>query len=98
MADRIESGTTIGGAVKQVILPWKSSIEVVNRGTVEMWVRFDGVDPVAAGNECFFVAPQGFISVSNPKPAPNSILGTTSNCDVRMLTTANCNYTVSAGV
>lgn len=98
MADRIESGTTVGGVVKQVILPWKSSIEVVNRGTIDMWVRFDGVNPTDAGNECFYVAPQGFIAVSNPKPAPNPALGTTSNCDVRMFTSSSCNYTVSAGV
>lgn len=98
MADRIESGTTIGGAVTQVIFSWKSSIEVVNRGTVDMWVRFDGVDPTEAGDECFFVAPQGFLSVNNPKPAPNPVQGTTSNCDIRMFTVSNANYTVSAGV
>lgn len=98
MANRIHSGTTTGGSVTQVVFAtWYSGVEVVNRGTSDMWVRVDGTNPTIAGDECFYVAPRSYITVSNSKIPPNA-QGGTSNTDVRMITAADCDYTVSAGV
>lgn len=98
MAQKIQSGTTTGGAVTTVTLLYRSSIEIINRGAVDMWVRADGVDPTIAGDECFYVAPQSFISVTNPNSPPSPPTGITSNSEIRMLTASNCAYTVSVGV
>lgn len=95
MASRIQSGTVVANTVTTVTLAYRSSIEIVNRGTVDMWARVDGVDPTIAGDECIFVAPQGFVDVANPKPVPTA--GVTSNSEIRMIAGTNCNYTVSAG-
>lgn len=97
MASRIQSGTVVANLVTTVTLAYKTSIEIVNRGSVDMWARVDGVDPTIAGDECLFVAPQGFVSVANPKTPPNVVAGTTSNSEIRMIAGTNCNYTVSAG-
>lgn len=97
MASRIQSGTVVANIVTTVTLAYRSSIEIVNRGTVDMWARVDGVDPTIAGDECIFVAPQGFVSVPNPKLPPDPVLGVTSNSEIRMIAASNCNYTVGAG-
>lgn len=97
MASRIQSGTVVANIVTTVTLTYRTSIEIVNRGTVDMWARVDGVDPTIAGDECIFVAPQGFVSVSNPKLPPDAVHGVTSNSEIRMIAGTNCNYTVSAG-
>jgi hypothetical protein len=97
MASRIQSGTVVANTVTTVTLNYRTSIEIVNRGTVDMWARVDGVDPTIAGDECLFVAPQGFVSVANPKSPPNPVAGTTSNCEIRLIAGTNCNYTVGAG-
>jgi len=97
MAFRIQSGTVVANTVTTVTLSYKSSIEIVNRGTVDMWTRVDGVNPTIAGDECLFVAPQGFITVANPKTPPDVVAGTTSNSEIRMIAGTNCNYTVSVG-
>lgn len=99
MAIHITSGTTVGGAVTTVTFTdWYHNIEVINRSSGDMWARVDGVDPTVAGDECFFVAPLGFIDVVNPKPAPQPGSGITSNTVVKMISAANANYTVQAGV
>lgn len=99
MANHIHSGATVGGAVTTVVFAnWYRGIELVNRGSTDMWARFDGVDPTIAGDECFFVPAASFITVSNPKPVPNVAEGVTSNTETRILTAANSTYTVSAGV
>lgn len=98
MASQIVSGTTTGGAVSQIVFTtWRSSIEVVNRGTVDMWARFDGVNPTVAGDECFYIPPRSFINVGNPKLPPD-VEGRSTNCDIRLLTATACAYTVSAGL
>lgn len=99
MAIHITSGTTVGGTVSTVTFTnWYHNIEVSNRSTGDMWVRFDGVDPTIAGDECFFVAAQGYVQSVNPKNPPEPALGTTSNTEIRIITAANANFTVSAGV
>lgn len=97
MASRIKSGTVVANTVEIVVLDYRSSIEIINRGTVDMWARVDGVSPTIAGDECIFVAPQGFVSVPNPKKQPDVTLGITSNSEIRMIAGTNCNYTVGAG-
>lgn len=99
MATHITSGTTVGNAVTTVTFAnWYHNIEVINRSTGDMWVRFDGVDPTIAGDECFFVAASGFLTEVNPKLPPEPAIGQTSNTVVKIITAANANYTVEAGV
>jgi hypothetical protein len=99
MATHITSGTTVGGAVTTVTFAnWYHNVEVSNRSSGDMWVRFDGVDPTIAGDECFFIAPLTSLDTVNPKLPPEPALGTTSNTVVKMITAANANFTVQAGV
>jgi hypothetical protein len=97
MAIHIQSGVTVANVVTTVTFAtWYRAIEVVNRSSGDMWVRFDGVDPTIAGDECFFVAAQSFIQVSNPKLPPEP--GTSTNSEIRILTAATATYTISVGV
>ncbi len=99
MAQRVTSGVTVANTVRQVTFAtWYNDIEIVNRGAVPLWVRVDGVNPIVAGDECHFVPVQGIIVLSNGKPQPDVIAGKTSNCDIRMISTETCEYTVSVGV
>lgn len=99
MAIHITSGTTVGGAVTTVTFAnWYHNIEIINRSSGDMWARVDGVDPTVAGDECFFVAPLGFLDTINPKNPPEPALGTSSNTVIKMITAANANFTVQAGV
>jgi len=56
------------------------------------------VDPTIAGDECFFVAPLGFVGVSNSKLPPEPATGTTSNTVVKIISAANATFTIQAGV
>lgn len=98
MANHILSGSTVGGTVSTITLPWYTSIEIVNRSSGDMWARVDNVDPTIAGDDCHFVAPQGFIQVRNPLVPPNPAEGVTSSSIIKLITAATANYTVSAGV
>jgi hypothetical protein len=99
MAQHIHSGATVGGVVTQVIFnTWYRSIEISNRSSGDMWVRLDGVDPTIAGDDCIFVAGLGFTSEDNPKVPPSPALGTTSNCEIRIITAATANFTIAVGV
>lgn len=97
MARQIQSGTVVANTVTTVTFAtWFSGIEIINRGTVDMWARVDGVDPTIAGDDCIFVAPQGFVQVANHKVPPSSTVS--SNTEIRMIAGTNCNYTVSGGI
>jgi len=99
MAIHITSGTTVSNVVTTVTFTsWYRPIEVVNRGSADMWARFDGVDPTIGGDECFFVPAQSFIAVNNPKLPPEIATGITSNTEVRLLTATACTFTIQAGV
>lgn len=99
MATHISSGTTVATVVSTITFTnWYHNIEVVNRSTGDMWFRADGVDPTIAGDDCFFVAAQSSLDVLNPKLPPEPAIAQTSNTQVRIITAANANYTVSAGV
>jgi hypothetical protein len=99
MAIHITSGTTVGAAVTTVTFAnWYHNIEVINRSSGDMWVRFDGVDPTIAGDECFFVPAQSFLDAINPKLPPEPAIATTSNTVVKIITAANAAFTVQAGV
>lgn len=98
MAQKVTSGLTTANVVKQVTFAtWYNSIEIINRGSTTLWVRADGVDPTVAGDECHFLPSQGIIYLPNGTPRPDVIAGVTSNCDIRMISTAACEYTVSVG-
>lgn len=99
MAQKIQSGTVVANTVTTVTFTtWHQTIEIINRGSVDMWARVDNIDPIIAGDECIFVPPQGFVDVSNPLNAPSPVSGTTSSAIVKMIAGTNCNYTVSVGV
>lgn len=99
MAVHITSGTTTAAAVTTVTFAnWYHNIEIINRSTGDMWARVDGVDPTVAGDECYFVAPLGFVDVVNAKAPPEPASGQTSNTVVKMISAANAAFTVQAGV
>lgn len=99
MAIHITSGTTVGGVVTVVTFTnWYHNIEVINRSSGDMWARVDGVDPTVAGDECYFVAPLGFVGVINAKRPPEPALGFTSNTVVKIISAANATFTIQAGV
>ncbi len=99
MALRVTSGSLTANVVGQeVFATWYNDIEIINRGAVPIWVRVDGVNPTVAGDESHFLPVQGIIVLQNGKPQPDVIAGVTSNCDIRMLATEPCDYTVSVGV
>jgi hypothetical protein len=99
MAERIASGSLAANTVTQVVFnTWRSSLEIVNRSDEDMWARVDGTNPVVAANECIFVPAQSYVIVSNPKLPPGAVSGNSSNCDIRMISAAVCDYTVSAGL
>lgn len=99
MANRVKSGTLVANVATQVVFsPWYGSIEIVNRGAVPMWVRLDKVNPTIAGDESSFVPVQGIITLNNPQPAPNPATNFVSNCDIRMIASETCDYTVSVGI
>jgi len=99
MATHITSGTTVAATVTTVTFAsWYHNVEVINRSSGDMWARIDGIDPTIGGDECFFVAPLGFIDVINPKLPPEPALGTTSNTVVKIISAANATYTIQAGV
>lgn len=96
-AVHISSGTTTANTVKTVTFPLRyDGIQVINRSTGDLWARFDGVDPTIAGDDCFYVAPQSYLDVTNPKP-PQDSSGTITT-EIRMISAATADYTVSAGV
>ena len=91
--------TSVGGAVTTVTFAtWYHNIEIINRSSGDMWARVDEVDPTIAGDECFFVAPLGFVGVSNSKLPPEPATGTTSNTVVKIISAANATFTIQAGV
>jgi hypothetical protein len=99
MATHITSGTVVANTVSTVTFSaWFENIEIVNRSTNDMWARVDGVDPTIAGDECFYIAPQGFITVINPQHTPEPAAGITSNTVVKMIAGTNSNFTVQAGL
>lgn len=99
MAIHATSGTTVGGSVTTVTFSnWYHSITVINRGSEEMWARFDNVNPTLAGDECFLIPAQSSLGAINPQRPPEPAIGFTSNTIVKLFTTGNVNYSVQAGV
>ena len=99
MAQRVTSGVTASNVVEQVTFAtWYNEIEIVNRVAVPLWVRVDGVNPNVAGDECDYLPVQGIIVLAIVKQQPDVIAGVLSNCDIRMISTETCEYTVSVGV
>lgn len=99
MALHITSGTTVGGAVTTVTFTnWYRNITVINRGSEEMWARFDSVNPTLAGDECFLIPAMSSLGAVNPQVPPQPASGTTSNTVIKLITNGAVNYSVQAGV
>lgn len=99
MAVHTTSGTTVGGTVSTITFSnWYHNISVINRGSEEMWVRLDNVDPVFAADECFIVPAMSSLGAVNPQRPPEPAIGFTSNTVVKIITSGSVNYSVQAGV
>ncbi len=96
MAVHTQSGTTTANVVTTVIFTsWHPTLEVVNRGTTDMWFRTDKVDPTIGGDDCHFVSQQSWQdSVKNGQAATQPGSGITSTTEIRLLSTANCPFTI----
>lgn len=98
-ATHITSGTTTGGVASTITFAtWYRSITIMNRSTNDMWARVDGVAPTIAGDDCFFVPGNSFLSVDNPQRAPEPAIGATTNTVVEIITATASNYTIQVGV
>lgn len=99
MATHITSGTTTANTVTTVTFSnWYRSIEVDNRGSVDMWVRYDGIAPTIAGDDCVFVPANGFVQDDNPLLPPEPSINRTSNTQIQIITASACPYTIQVGV
>jgi hypothetical protein len=95
----IISGTTTANVVTDIVFPtWYQGIEIVNRGSSDMWARADGVDPTIAGANCIYIPSQSYVDFSNPKVVTAPADGVTSNTEIRLITGSACAYTVSGGL
>lgn len=99
MAIHITSGALTANTVSTVTFAlWYRGIQVINRSANDIWARFDGVDPTVAGDECFFVPANSYISVNNPVKPPEPALGLTAVTTVKLISASASNFTIEAGV
>lgn len=96
MAVRIQSGTITANTVTTVIFPlWNATVEVVNRGSSDIWFRTDKIDPTIGGDECHFVAPLSWMdSVKNLQLPTQVGSGVVSTTEIRLISSANCDFTI----
>lgn len=86
---RSKHGTLVAATVTTVTLDKDyDSVEVLNRGTVDLWLRVDGVDPVVAADDTYVCVGGGFVIL----PVP-----TAGSTDVKLISTGTPAYSV-AGV
>jgi hypothetical protein len=96
MAVHTQSGTTTANVVTTVIFAsWNPTVEVVNRGSTDLWFRIDKVDPTISGDDCHFVAPMSWQdAVKNGQPPSQPGSGIVSTTEIRLLSTVNCPFTI----
>lgn len=88
MALEITSGTTVANTVSHIVFaPYYQRIEIVNRGTTELWFRVDGVDPTVSGDECDVVPGDSY--------KDNILNLNAAGTDIRLISTGVVDYTVS---
>lgn len=88
---RAASGSTAANIVTTVqITNHGGTVEVTNRsGTGELWVRFDGVDPVIEGDDSYCVLTSKVFTLDR--------VLVTAAAEVRLLSAAVAKYTVAGG-
>lgn len=100
MAARVAHQTTAANAVSVVTLTsaW-NTVEVVNRGTTELFVRTDGTAPTVGGDDCDVVPGSSAISLPvlvNAANDPGSRQpGRTTTTVVQVTSSAAVAFTVS---
>jgi len=96
MAVHTQSGTITASTVTTVIFTsWHSTVEVINRGSTDLWFRTDKVDPVIGADDCHFVAPMSWQdAVKNLQPATQPGSGVVSTTEIRLISSANCPFTI----
>jgi len=67
----VKNGITIPGSVSTVSFDnWFQYVEIINRGTSEIWVRADGEDPVAEGDNSIVIPGNSWLQVRNRSARP----------------------------
>lgn len=96
MAVHTQSGSTVANTVTTVIFNnWNSTVEVINRGTADMWFRTDKIDPTIAGDDCHFVAPNSWVdAIKNDQVPSEPATGLTSTTEVRLISSAIVPFTI----
>lgn len=74
MSDFSQSVTTVGNVVSTITFStWCSSIEIVNLGGDNLWVRTDGVNPTVGGNNSIVIPASSWkVGISNDKLGGNN--------------------------
>lgn len=99
MAQNITSGTTTANTVATVTFArWLSSIEVVNSGAADLWIRVDGTDPGIGADECQFVPARSWVVIRNLTPIPEVGSGITGNTTIKLISSTSTSYVISGGV
>lgn len=96
MAVHTQSGTTVANTVTTVTFNnWNSTVEVVNRGTSDLWFRTDKVDPTIGGDDCHFVAPSSWMdAVKNGQPPSQPGSGIVSTTEIRLISAVATTFTI----
>lgn len=83
----IKSGTTTANTVATVTFAtYYPKVEVVNRGSTELWLRTDGVNPTIGGDDCEVIPAASF---------KDTIINyTVTNTEVRLISSSAVAYTV----
>lgn len=88
----VRSGTLTPNVVTQVTFPLGyGAVEIMNTGSIELWVRMDGVNPTVGGDDSIIVPAMTYAVINNPKPTSNTT-------DVRMVAYSTTEYSVSGGL
>jgi hypothetical protein len=93
---RVTSGTLVATTVADVTFAtFYRWVKVTNRGTVDIFVRLDKVNPTVGGDDCDVVPAGTSVVFSNPQGYPDTNTGVTANTDVRLISSATPAYTVT---
>lgn len=68
---------------------WYASVEVVNSGATDIWIRTDQINPVIGGTNSVIVPGQSWINTTNDAKGVN-------NTQVRIISATSQSVTVSA--
>jgi len=96
MAIHTQSGSTVANTVLPVIFnSWNSTVEIINRGTTDIWFRTDKIDPTIAGDDCHFVAANSWVdAIRNGQVPSEPATGIVSTTEVRLISSAIVPFTI----